>query len=57
MYDNPVAPAAVETAATIDSKGKAALAQKYSFWQTSCRQQHQLEHCPWSLTRKLFKAS
>ena len=31
MCDNPVAPATVETAAMIDSKGKAALAKKFSF--------------------------
>jgi len=32
MCDNPVAPATVETAATIDSKGKAALpAKKFNF--------------------------
>jgi len=29
MCDNPVAAATVETAATIDSKGKAALAKKF----------------------------
>jgi len=31
MCDNPVAPATEETAATIDSKGKAAVAKKFSF--------------------------
>jgi len=31
MCDNPVAPATAETAATIDSKSKAALANKFSF--------------------------
>ena len=31
MCDNPVAPATAETAAMIDSKGKAALAKKFSF--------------------------
>jgi len=31
MCDNPLAPAAVETAATIDSKDMAALAKKFSF--------------------------
>jgi len=31
MCDNPVVPATVETTATIDSKGKAALAKKFSF--------------------------
>jgi len=31
LCDNPVAPATVETAATIDSKGKAAIAKKFSF--------------------------
>jgi len=31
MCDDPVAPATVETAVTIDSKGKAALAKKFSF--------------------------
>ena len=31
MCDNPVAPATVETALTIDGEGKAALAEKFSF--------------------------
>jgi len=48
MCDNPVAPATVETAATIDSKGKAALAKKFSFLANKLQAATSTEHWPWS---------
>jgi len=57
MCDNPVAPATAEPAAVIDSKGKTALAKKFSFLANKLQAATTTERCPWSLTRKLFKAN
>ena len=41
----------------LTAKARQILQRNSVSWQTSCMQQHQLERCPRSLTRKLFKAN